>query len=328
MRQIIPGVRGFPLGVATMVRCTDPQMAEAAVGSLVEPRQFQMHGKRHSADIRISHVTIGPAHLFGVSHGAALTIRSAPIGSYQVMVPLQGALRRHGTRRDIMAEPGSALVYSPGERLFTCWSEHCVCLVLSVPAERLRSLAQQNSPGMDTNRLSLEPLMRLHSGAGRSFANTLGMIARESVTPDSDLRRGITVRALEQALLLSLLSAQMPAGLGPTNRAPRDYLLRALNTIERRSDEDIGLADIAREAGVSVRTLQYGFVDRFGIGPIAYLKQYRLRQAYEVLRASRPGSCTIGDVAARWGFYHGSAFAHSYRKLFGELPSQTLASVD
>jgi AraC family ethanolamine operon transcriptional activator len=32
----------------------------------------------------------------------------------------------------------------------------------------------------------------------------------------------------------------------------------------------------------------------------------------------------IGDVAARWGFWHQSQFAADYRTLFGELPSQTL----
>jgi transcriptional regulator GlxA family with amidase domain len=32
----------------------------------------------------------------------------------------------------------------------------------------------------------------------------------------------------------------------------------------------------------------------------------------------------VGDVAATWGFYNGSAFAKAYRRQFGELPSATL----
>jgi AraC family ethanolamine operon transcriptional activator len=32
----------------------------------------------------------------------------------------------------------------------------------------------------------------------------------------------------------------------------------------------------------------------------------------------------IGDVAARWGFWHFSQFSADYRRMFGELPSETL----
>jgi len=34
---------------------------------------------------------------------------------------------------------------------------------------------------------------------------------------------------------------------------------------------------------------------------------------------------TVGDVAARWGFWHLSRFAADYSRLFGELPSATRA---
>jgi len=32
----------------------------------------------------------------------------------------------------------------------------------------------------------------------------------------------------------------------------------------------------------------------------------------------------VGDIAARWGFYHLSSFARDYRGEFGELPSESL----
>jgi hypothetical protein len=32
---------------------------------------------------------------------------------------------------------------------------------------------------------------------------------------------------------------------------------------------------------------------------------------------------SIGDAAARWGFFHLGNFANDYRRLFSELPSQT-----
>jgi len=34
----------------------------------------------------------------------------------------------------------------------------------------------------------------------------------------------------------------------------------------------------------------------------------------------------VQDIAARWGFWHLSHFANDYRRMFGELPSETLRS--
>lgn len=325
MRQVIPGISGFPLGAATKLRCSDPQIAERTVGTLVEPRQLRMQNAAGKADIRISHINIGAGHLFGVSHGAALVATSAPIGSYQVMAPLRGELIGRNRHGEIHATPGLALVYSPGDCLDTCWSEGCISLVLSVPAEHLRALARYGCPGTDVSALRLNPLMSLEKGSGRSFAQTLGLIAQESVDPDSAFRQGLTTRLLEQSLLLSLLAAQLPSDERLSDLPVSAYMRRALAAIEHDDGKDIGITDLAAAAGVSVRTLQYGFQEQFGVGPITYLKQYRMRQVHAALQTACPGSCTIGDIAARWGFHHGSAFARAYRKMFGRLPSETLA---
>jgi len=43
------------------------------------------------------------------------------------------------------------------------------------------------------------------------------------------------------------------------------------------------------------------------------------------LRQARGKGESVGDVAARYGFYNGSAFAKAYKAYFGELPSETAA---
>jgi AraC family ethanolamine operon transcriptional activator len=40
------------------------------------------------------------------------------------------------------------------------------------------------------------------------------------------------------------------------------------------------------------------------------------------LRAA-PDTATVQAIARRWGFWHTGEFAAAYRRLFGELPSQT-----
>ncbi len=328
MAPIIPGIRGFPLGIATTLRGADLAQVERTVSTLLEPRRLCARGRSAATDIRVSHVAMGLGHLFGVQHGTAVHTSSGSIRSYQIMVPLRGTLAGRTRRGHAVAAPGEALVYSPRDSLDTDWSEGCVALVLSVPGETLKALARQACPGIDTHTLSLRPRMNLRSGCGRSFANALGTICEESVDPKSAFSLGLTTRSLEQTLLLSLLLAQQDDAVGPmgTSHPSRQACLkRALAVIDTRCSEDIGLADLLRAAGVSARTLQYAFIEQLGVGPITYLKQVRLRRIHDALHRAESGSCAIGDVAARWGFPNGSAFARAYRELFGELPSATLS---
>lgn len=81
--------------------------------------------------------------------------------------------------------------------------------------------------------------------------------------------------------------------------------------------------DLCRHVNVHERVLQYCFQDVFGVTPTAFIKNLRLHEVRRELRADTEHAKTIGDVAARWGFWHPSRFAAEYRQLFGEKPSET-----
>ena len=61
------------------------------------------------------------------------------------------------------------------------------------------------------------------------------------------------------------------------------------------------------------------------MGPHRYLVLRRMNQARRALRAARPGTVTVTDVAMRYGFWQLGRFAVEYHTLFGESPSATLA---
>ncbi|MEH0069273.1 helix-turn-helix domain-containing protein [Pannonibacter sp. Pt2-lr] len=58
------------------------------------------------------------------------------------------------------------------------------------------------------------------------------------------------------------------------------------------------------------------------------LKSVRLGKVREALVAARKEARreTIGDIAARQGFWHWSHFSRDYKAQFGELPSETLGN--
>lgn len=84
------------------------------------------------------------------------------------------------------------------------------------------------------------------------------------------------------------------------------------------------LAQLCHIASVSERTLQYAFNERYGMPPNAFVKRWKLNTARRVLLHAEPSQTTVTQVALDLGFAHPSQFATDYRRLFGELPSQTL----
>jgi len=101
---------------------------------------------------------------------------------------------------------------------------------------------------------------------------------------------------------------------------------RALELI-RTSTNTSTLGEIYEYAGVSYRTLNRAFKERFGVSPKQYIVATRLAEARRALVSSQ-GSVRITDVASNWGFWHLGRFARDYKRMFGELPSDTLNNRD
>ena len=86
------------------------------------------------------------------------------------------------------------------------------------------------------------------------------------------------------------------------------------------------LAQLCRIANISVRTLEYAFKERYGIAPTTFVKRWNLNTVRRQLLAANPAETNLSAVCQRFGFLHQSQFAADYKKLFAELPSETLKS--
>ena len=92
--------------------------------------------------------------------------------------------------------------------------------------------------------------------------------------------------------------------------------------------EPVTVNQLCRITRVSIRTLQYAFLEQYGVTPKTYLKNIRLNAVRKELWKRDPDSTRVNDIASLWGFWHMGQFAADYRKLFGELPSATLQHCD
>ena len=99
----------------------------------------------------------------------------------------------------------------------------------------------------------------------------------------------------------------------------------ALDYIHNQPVDSFTAADLCREADCSQRWLEQCFKKRFGITPKKYVKVLRLARVREnLLKADKEKRQSIIELASEQGFWHMGQFAADYRKLYGELPSESL----
>ena len=121
-------------------------------------------------------------------------------------------------------------------------------------------------------------------------------------------------------LLEALDASRKP--LWPTSRA--DIVRRATDLVFSDPTRSVGLTELCRQLGVSLRSLHYAFQDVTGMSPATWLRRIRLNQVRRVLRYSEPNATRIKTIASEYGFAHLGHFCDQYQRLFGDLPSQTL----
>ncbi len=119
---------------------------------------------------------------------------------------------------------------------------------------------------------------------------------------------------------------------GPPERTVCSRSRRARYLIFRRA-EDMMYANLRRHiymqelcdaAGVSERALRYAFEELVGISPVRYLSMQRLCEACRSLASADAGRKSVKSIALSCGLWDLSRFADNYRRVFGELPSETL----
>jgi len=122
---------------------------------------------------------------------------------------------------------------------------------------------------------------------------------------------------LAMRLLVAHTGSQAPfqptiGGLSPK------VLARAIERLRSDSDTDVSLDALASDAGLSRFHFCRAFRESTGLSPHAWLRQYRLEQAMNLLRDT---DASIALVAAELGYASQTAFAAAFKRLNGETPS-------
>jgi AraC-like DNA-binding protein len=124
----------------------------------------------------------------------------------------------------------------------------------------------------------------------------------------------------EQARLVGVLFDLLAAApdIGLELRSPKDPRARRFAELDtERPDDDASIAQLARRAGASLRTLERCFLAETGVAVGEWRRRMRLFHALRLLEAG--GSVT--DVALDVGYATTSAFSAAFTREFGRSPT-------
>lgn len=165
-------------------------------------------------------------------------------------------------------------------------------------------------------------------GAGSRWYMLLAYLTRTIQTGGASGADAPLARHLEEMLCIDLLhhwAARAGVSLRDGARAAAPHYVRQAEMLmESLAQEAPTIGEVARQVGVSARTLSDGFRRFRGISPRDFLRDRRLEGLRKALLAASPGEI-VTSVAGAWGYVNFGAMAAQYRARFGERPSATLA---
>ena len=219
-------------------------------------------------------------------------------------------------------------IYGPGTELALITHPQFEAIDISITEEDFNSLNQLwDFPDLD-KMIGSREMIECDPAIMQRLRDTLQVIC--SSIDNS------TTHSSQYSKLQSLIEHQVPYLLAQAlmasetysikeTAAKRNHALRtAIEYIKSASDGTISIHKFCHDTGINERTLQRAFLEQYNVTPKSYIQMQRLNKAYKVLLYSDPDTTRITDVATSHGYWHMSQFAGDYRRLFGELPSDTL----
>jgi len=217
------------------------------------------------------------------------------------------------------------VIYKPGAEIDCVSRSGFEVFTFSCLEEYLNRIAQHRglpeiqklTKGVDHVQVSAKNLSALHFFIRKMILEAEG----------PETHRRSTLPYYEEEIfgkILSILNnSSKPLQIGSSSSRKR-AIQRVKDFLAAYPKEPVMVSNLCTICGVSERTLQYAFLEHYGVSPKTYLKNYRLSGIRRELWNCDPAATRVNDIASLWGFWHMGQLAADYRRLFGELPSETI----
>lgn len=164
------------------------------------------------------------------------------------------------------------------------------------------------------------------AGLSQTLMDSLKIFSELAIDTSQHSNRAPLVKSLNHGILAAFAATFSESQ--PADRVYRHNYRKCVEQtvayIEAYIDQPIRISDIYVTTGLNYKTLERAFNTVMGISPQRYLTMQRLSRARQMLRSNEPDLLNVSDIATSCGCFHLGRFSQEYRKLFHELPSDTI----
>lgn len=293
-----------------LLHSNDFDQWETVVGHSLGEHRSTLRSPAKSFMARMAFGQAGPVQLLHLEGQGQIDLHRVQGSPHAVLwLPLQGWSRERINGTWQLAEPGEALVLRPGDVLEGATSTRLEGLSILLPADRL-------NPGLPA-RIGCGRHNRALVNAALQFAKAVA--AGQPGAHHAALALLDAIQTWE--LHTALLQGEQRERITAVRR--RAYVEQASAWMDLHIEEAIDIHRIATAVGVSVRTLQYAFLDDRGHSPMAELKRLRLRRLRQLLLDPEQRQQSTAELMVRAGLLACGATAADYRRYCGESPRET-----
>lgn len=307
----------------------DPDEIVHAFSHRLAPHRMRLRDRCQSLDTRLSAIALGGATLADLSYGADVDVSVKELNDhYLVHAATSGTTQIVAGGRTTVMHAGNVTITCPGEKPVYQIGASCRHLTL-----RLERTAVESYFGRTLDRPVTRPILfAAQAEEGTDFCTawrSLVLHITEQGTAVPQLFASTALQNHYSSALLELLFQFAPHTYSESIEREKGaaaspwHVRRARAIIESRLSGPLSVADVAREVGVSVRSLQHGFRRSYDVTPLEYIRLQRLERLHASLQTAHP-NVSVTELMLEQGIVNFGRFAQYYRSRYGCRPSDTL----
>jgi AraC-like DNA-binding protein len=275
-------------------------------------------------DCAIGRVSVNWCDLTSTEGFRITKAASAPYYSFQFVI--RGNCQLDGVFGSKAVGPGDVFILDPDHITREFWPEDCQQFIVRIDRQIVEQLLSEELAKKLSKHVVFDPV-----ASDPGITRWLGQISRSLWIGGSEaalIGHGRVAQNIERMLITMLLSglhhSESDDFIRQGQGAAPYYVKRAEAFIHDQARDELTVDEIADKAGVSARSLFYGFKRWRNKTPMAYVRDVRLDLARKELQKARISGGTVSEAAINAGFTNFSQFSKIYKARFGETPSATL----
>ena len=301
---------------------TDPDAARELMSAAYVDVKLRVSGSMENLLLEHVRHDLGPVRLDSVHHTLTTDYVAGPLGCVQIGRVLDHTMMYETDGDERHYGPGEVFLAAQPDKSFTARNDQARMELTGLDLSLLAEVTDE--PPLDAVRRF--QATALPADRADYWQRTVTYAKSTLSRPGAEAP--LVLDSLRRLLASAALTAFDRAVVFDVPRDRADAtpatVRRAVAYLDANPHSEIGVADAARAAHVTVRALQLAFRRHLDTTPMAYLRQVRMDRVHADLTASDPDKTTVTDVTARWGFHAAGRFSADYLRTYGEHPRDTL----